>query len=684
MINELSPTTLTTGVLIGDIVVTTNGSPDSIPRPTLAAAGVPTLLGTPVTAALEIKSTTGALLLPRMTTTQRNALNAVPGMTIYNLTTAQFENYNAGAWGAASSGAPANATYILQTPNGSLTNAQALSVLATGLLKSTTATGVVSSATAGTDYYSPGKPTYLQDTLIGGFNNVSVGSPPAVFGAGIFSVAIGDNVLQSNIVGTRLTTVGAQSLFANTTGVDNSAFGCLVLTVCNVGKQNSGFGSSALMSMTSSDNASAFGFNALKSNTVTSSSAFGAFALEDNTTGAFNSGFGFSAIANNISGAFNSGFGYQALLNAAASNNSAFGSNALQTLTSGSDNCAFGKGALTALTTASSNCAFGSGAMGNTTNTDFSVAVGHLAMRDNQTGGNNTSVGALSFISSVTGDFNTVLGFAALQSIDGSSSNTAVGAKALQNTTSGPNTALGFAALENCSIGINNTACGGESQFQIDAGNRNSTLGRSTLVSATNCDDNVAVGYLSASNQSSYTGCVFLGAGADASVNTLTNAGAIGHNASVATSNSLVLGNSMNVGIGTSSPTSTLHVVGTSTLGTILGQQTIFTSVNQTTTSVTMTTNVRYLANNAALVTLTLPTTSAIGDILELAGVGAGGWKIAQAAGQQIHIGSATTTVGVGGSVASTNQYDSVRLVCIVANTTWSSLGGPQGTLTIV
>lgn len=55
---------------------------------------------TPPTAscALEIASTTGALLLPRMTTVQRNAMTAANGMLIYNTTTAKLEGYEAGAW----------------------------------------------------------------------------------------------------------------------------------------------------------------------------------------------------------------------------------------------------------------------------------------------------------------------------------------------------------------------------------------------------------------------------------------------------------------------------------------------------------------------------------------------------------------------------------------------------------
>lgn len=59
---------------------------------------------------------------------------------------------------AASNGAtpaPTNATYITQTPNGTLTNEQPLSALATGIPKITTGTGVISIAAAGTDYLAP-------------------------------------------------------------------------------------------------------------------------------------------------------------------------------------------------------------------------------------------------------------------------------------------------------------------------------------------------------------------------------------------------------------------------------------------------------------------------------------------------------------------------------------------------
>jgi hypothetical protein len=101
--------------------------------------------------------------------------------------------------------------------------------------------------------------------------------------------------------------------------------------------------------------------------------------------------------------------------------------------------------------------------------------------------------------------------------------------------------------------------------------------------------------------------------------------------------------------------------------------------------SASMSADSGYVTNNAGLVTLTLPTVAGLGTVLYIAGLGAGGWSIAQNSGQNINVGSVSTTVGVSGSLSSTNQYDTITLVCIVANTTWSALGAPQSLgLTIV
>lgn len=93
------------------------------------------------------------------------------------------------------------------------------------------------------------------------------------------------------------------------------------------------------------------------------------------------------------------------------------------------------------------------------------------------------------------------------------------------------------------------------------------------------------------------------------------------------------------------------------------------TWVDVTGTTQAMAVNTGYTADNAALVTLTLPATAAFGSIFVVVGKLAGLWKIAQNAGQTIHFGITNTTTGTGGSLASTNQYDVVSLVCSTANT---------------
>jgi hypothetical protein len=95
-------------------------------------------------------------------------------------------------------------------------------------------------------------------------------------------------------------------------------------------------------------------------------------------------------------------------------------------------------------------------------------------------------------------------------------------------------------------------------------------------------------------------------------------------------------------------------------------------------------TNNGYIANNAGLVTVTLPATSNVGDLVAVTGINnATGWKIAQNAGNQIFFGSASTTSGTGGSLASTATRDTVYLVCMTANATWNVVSS-IGNITVV
>jgi phage tail tape-measure protein len=99
-------------------------------------------------------------------------------------------------------------------------------------------------------------------------------------------------------------------------------------------------------------------------------------------------------------------------------------------------------------------------------------------------------------------------------------------------------------------------------------------------------------------------------------------------------------------------------------LGLFLG----FTAIAGTTQSAAVQNG--YVTTNGALTTITLPAAASVGQLISVSGQGAGGWLIQCASGQNIQVGNTSTSTT--GSIASTNRYDSVDLICVVANTTWA------------
>lgn len=103
--------------------------------------------------------------------------------------------------------------------------------------------------------------------------------------------------------------------------------------------------------------------------------------------------------------------------------------------------------------------------------------------------------------------------------------------------------------------------------------------------------------------------------------------------------------------------------------------------VDQTTTSVTMAANTGYVANNAALVTLTIPAVVPFGTIFRVIGHGAGGWLVQANTGQTINMGIVSSTAA--GSAASSQRYDCMTLICTVADTTFTAIA-EQGNIDLL
>lgn len=77
-----------------------------------------------------------------------------------------------------------------------------------------------------------------------------------------------------------------------------------------------------------------------------------------------------------------------------------------------------------------------------------------------------------------------------------------------------------------------------------------------------------------------------------------------------------------------------------------------------------------YIISNAGQTTVTLPATAAEGSVFAVQGKGAAGWILQMNTGQTCHLGSSATSSA--GSLTSTNQWDSVTIVCVTANTTFA------------
>lgn len=96
-------------------------------------------------------------------------------------------------------------------------------------------------------------------------------------------------------------------------------------------------------------------------------------------------------------------------------------------------------------------------------------------------------------------------------------------------------------------------------------------------------------------------------------------------------------------------------------------------------TTQTAAVNNGYIISNASATTVSIPATVAEGSVFGVAGKGAGGWVMQFNTGQTCHFGNSPTTSG--GTLTSTNQWDSVQVLCVTANTTFSVIS-VQGVLT--
>ena len=231
----------------------------------------------------------------------------------------------------------------------------------------------------------------------------------------------------------------------------------------------------------------------------------------------------------------------------------------------------------------------GNGSTGTTEGTSsnlYNIGIGNQVLNANTTGSYNIALGENALKVNLIGDKNVAIGKDALKSVTGKITNTnssyiglsfpevAVGTEALSsNTTNMGNVAIGYQSQQKTNgtfesiEGTLNTSLGTYSLKNNTVGNTNTSIGYYSLIGNTTGDGNTSIGSNSGATNTTGSYNTFIGSSSNATSSNLYNATAIGFNAIVATSNSLVLGgtgaNAVSVGIGTTSPTQTLDVVGT-------------------------------------------------------------------------------------------------------------------------
>jgi trimeric autotransporter adhesin len=363
-----------------------------------------------------------------------------------------------------------------------------------------------------------------------------------------------------------------------TFGSGNTAFGVNTLSPTSASSSNTAIGWGSLLSTTTGVANTSLGMNSMQDNTIGASNvALGNGSLYHNINGYQNVATGSSAMANNSSGFLNVATGFFSLTtNTIGNYNTANGAQSMQNNLDGNSNTAIGYRNLFTNVSGSGNTSIGEKALYFNI-VDYNTAVGYATLYNNTSGMNNTAIGANAMLNNVTGNGNTANGYQALYANSAGSENTALGNNSLRNNNNGlfntavgsqslfnsdgdQNTAVGWSSLLSNTSGGDNVAIGLQSMQFNTTGYGNTALGTTSLYNNTSGGDNASIGRLAGATNTTGSFNTFIGSQSDVITNNLTNATAIGYNAKVGASNSIVLGNAVNVGINTTTPANKLEI----------------------------------------------------------------------------------------------------------------------------
>ena len=419
---------------------------------------------------MEIEISPTGIVLPRLTTTERDATIPNTGQLIYNhdLLGLQLQD-GGGNWQTLSSRSIQDAdgdTFVHTSfvPNENIIRMDVAGSHGLWIRKNVNGQLYFDHGFQSGNLFLGGGGNGLNVDPSVAFNNVMIG-PGAGFALvnGTNSVALGFGALSGFQAGDRNVAIGTNSMLNNTLQSDNIGVGFATLEN-NVSFNNIAMGTRALRTNSGANNI-ALGHDALQNNSGTNNIAIGPSTLTHNT-GDSNIGIGNSSLLQNSSGHSNIALGSSSLLfNTIGFDNIAIGTNALLANSLGNSHIAIGRNAARQLTSGQTNTVIGHDALLTTTQAQSNVVIGYKAME-----------------------------FAVADPISGQGpvGNTAMGDFAMRNTTSSNSVGVGFSALALTEGGNGNIAVGVEALLDI-TGNRNIGIGMGAMLT-TDGTGNVAVG----------------------------------------------------------------------------------------------------------------------------------------------------------------------------------------------
>jgi len=354
--------------------------------------------------ALDITSTSKGLLIPRMTTAERVAIDSpANGLIVFDTDTKSvwfYETISAGwkqIYGSNNNTTLADAdgntkVEVEQTPD---ENTVSLTMNGTEffvfdsarieVLNSGYSVFIGENAGKKDDYsdnFNVAIGAYSLSSSISSYSNTAIGEASMRKNtSGDLNVAIGKSTLYDNISGDYNTAIGGQALAFNTTGTKNVAIGMDALCFNITGDANLAVGYNALKSNVANSRQTAVGYQSM-------------FYADDRTTGrdTYNTALGYEALKGSTTASANSG-----------QYNTAIGDVALTSNTIGNENTATGDSSLTSNTSGGSN-----------------IGVGKNALRNNTSGSYNTSVGTDALETNVSNSMNTAIGYNTMRYADNS------------------------------------------------------------------------------------------------------------------------------------------------------------------------------------------------------------------------------------------------------------------------